>query len=424
VTRRGLSRRHLSRRAFLTSTVGGGAAVALGSSAIAAGPFTSSSAYAGSGEVLPEPVYVPFAGEHQPGIVSPPPAAGLMAAFDVAAADRSELVDAFRALSDETEGLMTGRPYEDRDSAYPPLHAGTLGDRPPAADLSVIVGAGASLFDGRFGLADRKPRELVQMPFFENDRLDPARSHGDLLVTISADTPDVAIFALRQLMRQTRGAFTLRWMTDGFNRRSAPEPGRAPVRNLMGFRDGTANLDASDARLMRKHVWVSADDGEPDWAVGGSYQAVRIIRMFVEFWDRTPLAEQEAIIGRHKESGAPFGGSHETDVPRYEGDAAGTTTPLDAHIRLANPRTAETADSLILRRGFSYSRGFDGAGRLDQGLVFVSFQRSLERGFVAVQQRLDGEPLEEYIKPEGGGFFFALPGVARGSGFLGQGLLS
>ena len=82
-------------------------------------------------------------------------------------------------------------------------------------------------------------------------------------------------------------------------------PGKAPVRNLMGFRDGTANLDASNERQMKRYVWVGADDDEPEWAVGGSYMAVRVIRMFVESWDRTPLAEQEAIIGRHKKSGAP-----------------------------------------------------------------------------------------------------------------------
>ena len=139
--------------------------------------------------------------------------------------------------------------------------------------------------------------------------------------------------------------------------------------------------------------------------------AVRIIRMFVEFWDRTPLAEQEAIIGRKKESGAPLDGKREADIPRFDKDPDGKITPLDAHIRLANPRTPETSNNLILRRGVSYSRGFDDAGRLDQGLAFVSFQRSLESGFIAVQRRLDGEPLEEYIQPEGGGFFFALPGV-------------
>ncbi|MEX2254132.1 MAG: iron uptake transporter deferrochelatase/peroxidase subunit [Acidimicrobiia bacterium] len=408
----------LSRRRFLASSVGAGlgagVAVALGDGLLAPA----------AADGLPAPRYLPFLGTHQTGIVMPPPQSGLMAAFDVTAAGRGELRDMLRELSDEARGLMTGRPFPKRDSAYPPLHAGTLGARPPAADLSVVVAVGASLFDERFGLGDRKPRELVKMPFFANDKLDPTRSHGDLLLGLSADTPDVNIFALRQLMRKTRGAMTLRWMLDGFNRRSAPQPGRAPARNLMGFRDGTANFDASDGSLMRRHVWVGADDDEPDWAVGGSYVAVRAIRMLVEFWDRTALAEQEAIIGRHKESGAPLDGKRETDLPRFDRDPEGTATPLDAHIRLANPRTPETDDNLILRRGFSFSRGFDGSGRLDQGLAFVSFQRSLERGFVTVQQRLDGEPLEEYIQPQGGGFYFALPGVRRDRGYLGEGLLA
>jgi deferrochelatase/peroxidase EfeB len=62
-------------------------------------------------------------------------------------------------------------------------------------------------------------------------------------------------------------------------------------------------------------------------------------------------------------------------------------------------------------------------GQLDQGLAFVSYQRSLKH-FLAVQERLDGEPLEEYIRPEGGGFFFALPGVPDEQTSLAAGLLA
>lgn len=408
----------VSRRRFVTGAFG----AAAGASALAAGCSADGSSSDAATGPNPNAEYIPFRGTTQPGIISPAPAAGLMAAFDVTAADRSELAEAFVELSDETDGLMTGREFTERGTAYPPLHPGTLGRRPPAADLSIIVSVGASLFDDRFGLASAKPRELVKMPFLANDRLDPARSHGDLLLTIAADTPDVAIFALRQLMRRTRGAMTLRWMVDGFNRNSNPGPGKAPVRNLMGFRDGTANLDASDADQMRRHVIVRPGDDEPAWTVGGAYEAVRIIRMFVEFWDRTALSEQEALIGRHKQSGAPLDGRVETDVPDYAADPDGELTPLDAHIRLANPRTADTENDLILRRGFSYSRGFDGAGRLDQGLAFIAFVRSLGQ-FLRVEDRLDGEPLEEYIQPEGGGFFFALPGATRGT-FLGESLMT
>jgi deferrochelatase/peroxidase EfeB len=215
------------------------------------------------------------------------------------------------------------------------------------------------------------------MGFLANDRLDPERSHGDLLLTISSTHEDLNIFALRQIMRRTRGTLALHWMLSGYNRRTEAAPGEAGVRNLMGFVDGTANLDVRDPATMDRFVWVQKGDAEPAWAVGGTYQVVRTIRMFVEFWDRARLSEQEALIGRRKSNGAPLDGSKETDEPDFAGDPEGKVTPLDSHIRLANPRDGSTDDQKILRKGFSYSRGFDGDGQLDQGLNFVSYQRSI-----------------------------------------------
>jgi deferrochelatase/peroxidase EfeB len=68
----------------------------------------------------------------------------------------------------------------------------------------------------------------------------------------------------------------------------------------------------------------------------------------------------------------------------------------------------------------------DGGGRdaVDTGLLFISFQQDLERGFVSVQRRLAGEPLEEFIQPVGGGFFFVPPGVAAPGGYLGEGMIA
>ncbi len=340
--------------------------------------------------------------------------------------DRAELTSVLRELTDEIRGLMAGKPPETRDPAYPPVDSGILGEKPPADNLSIVVGVGASLFDHRFGLADRRPRELVTMPFLANDRLDPKLSHGDISIIFEAGHNDTVQFALRQLMRRTRSDLVLRWMIDGYSRgigAGAGDTEAATPRNLLGFKDGTSNLDVSDDALLDRHVWVGPEDDEPAWTVGGSYQAVRIIRNFVEFWDRTQLVEQEALIGRAKISGAPLGMSGEFDDPDYASDPDGLRIKMNAHIRLANPRTPETERSRILRRGFNYSRGFDGAGRLDQGLAFISYQRSLKEGFLAVQARLKGEPLEEYILPVGGGFFFALPGVSGHDRFLGDELV-
>jgi deferrochelatase/peroxidase EfeB len=58
------------------------------------------------------------------------------------------------------------------------------------------------------------------------------------------------------------------------------------------------------------------------------------------------------------------------------------------------------------------------------GLLFVCFQADLAAGFLSLQNRLNGEALEEYIKPIGGGFYFVLPGVPSQDGFLGESLLA
>jgi deferrochelatase/peroxidase EfeB len=425
---------HVSRRWFLAGGLAGTAVAGLGG-AVAAGCSDSTSGTSGTsggdagttsagvGSPSAAARYLPFRGPHQTGITHPANEQGLLAAFTVTADDRDELRDTLLALSTESERLMSGEPYEDRDPAYPPLHTGTVGNPPPPADLSVVVSVGASLFDDRYGLADRKPLALERMPFLANDRLDPERSHGDLLLTITSAHEDVNLFALRQLARATRGTMALHWMLGGYNRRTRADRGEVGKRNLMGIVDGTSNLDPSDDAAMDRYVWVHPDDGEPAWTAGGTYHVVRVIRMLVEFWDRTRLSEQESIIGRRKESGAPLGGEVETDVPDYSADVDGEVTPLDAHIRLANPRTAQSEGDLIFRSGLSFSRGFDGDGQLDQGLAFVSFQRRLSQ-FLNTQARLAGEPLEEYVVPEGGGFFFALPGVMDDGRFLGEDLFA
>ena len=175
---------------------------------------------------------------------------------------------------------------------------------------------------------------------------------------------------------------------------------------------------------MDELVWVGPGDDEPAWAVGGSYAVVRIIRMFVERWDRTALSEQEGIIGRTKRTGAPMGHGREEDVPDYSQPTRRARPsrwrPTSGWPTRAPRRPSATGSCDAATRSRA---GFDAAGLLDQGLLFVAYQRDLEAGFVTVQKRLDGEPLEEYIRPVGGGFFFSLPGVSGETDYLGRTLL-
>jgi deferrochelatase/peroxidase EfeB len=366
----------------------------------------------------------PFFGYHQSGIVTPQPAAAALVTFDVLAKDREGLERLFRTLTERIRLLMAGGPVAARDPLLPPADSGLLGPVVVPDNLTVTVAVGESLFDGRFGLEGVRPSHLVRMTQFPNDALDASFCHGDLLIQFCANREETVIHALRDVIKNMPDLMTVRWKVDGFlPTDTGRRLGKETVRNLLGFKDGTANLAASDTELMNRHVWIQPGMDEPSWTAGGSYQVVRIIRNLVERWDRTPLNEQQKIIGRSKMSGAPLGAESEHDQPDYVSDPQGVRIPLTAHVRLANPRTPQTDVNLILRRPYNFSRGVNKNGQLDMGLLFVCFQSNLTTGFLAVQTRLNGEALEEYIKPIGGGYFFALPGVPSPDRFLGDALL-
>ncbi|WP_088346815.1 MULTISPECIES: iron uptake transporter deferrochelatase/peroxidase subunit [Rhodomicrobium] len=367
----------------------------------------------------------PFYGRHQAGIVTPRPEHGMIASFDVLATSPAEVKRLFKTLTDRIAFLMQGGTPPALDPGLPPADSGILGPVIPPDNLTITVSLGSSFFEQRDWLADHKPLRLVRMTRFPNDALEAARCHGDLSLQISSNSQDTNIHALRDILKNLPDLMVLRWKQEGSVPAlpAKPDGTRESARNFLGFRDGSANPDGGNAPLMDRIVWIQEGGREPGWAAGGTYQAVRIIRNFVERWDRTPLGEQERIIGRMKATGAPFDGRTEDDVPDYAADPAGMVTPLDAHIRLANPRVAETQANLMLRRPFNYSNGVTKSGQLEQGLLFIAYQADLEKGFIAVQTRLSGEPLEEYIKPIGGGYFFTLPGPVDKADFLGRTLL-
>ncbi|MFS2224848.1 iron uptake transporter deferrochelatase/peroxidase subunit [Pantoea sp. B65] len=367
----------------------------------------------------------PFYGPHQAGIVTPQQAAMMLVAFDVLAADKNDLQRLFSLLTRRIAFLTTGgKAPLVTNPQLPPMDSGILGENIYPDNLTITVSLGSSLFDERFGLQHLKPLKLQSMTRFPNDALDASLCHGDLLLQICANTNDTVIHALRDIIKHSPDLLSVRWRREGFiSDHAARSRGKETPINLLGFKDGTANPDTSNGALMDNILWVGAGQGEPAWTLGGSYQAVRIIQFRVEFWDRTPLREQQTIFGREKHSGAPLGMQNEHDVPDYSKDPDGSMIPLDAHIRLANPRTQETSSSLMLRRGYSYSLGVSHSGQLEMGLLFVCYQHDLEKGFLTVQKRLNGEALEEYIKPVGGGYFFALPGVADDKHYLAQALL-
>jgi deferrochelatase/peroxidase EfeB len=414
-----IDRRTLLRRSLLALGAGG-LGVAAGE-AIASGSDAPPHAHAAVASPQLSAV-VPFDGAHQAGILTKPQAQATFVALDSIAPSRNVLFEALQALSARGRSLAHGDPVGVQEEDDPPPDSGILGAVDSPDGLTVTIAFGASLFDDRYGLSAARPRQLAEMPRFDNDEIDRARAGGDILLQVCAGQRDTVVHTVRELMRAVAGKLTIRWTIDGFRSAERGPSQRSSTRNLFAFRDGTANPETTDSALMDRLIWVPRGGPEPAWAAGGTYQVVRTIRMHVEFWDRVGMLEQQQMIGRDRVTGAPLGGRNEYDDPRFDLDPHGKRIPMDAHIRLANPRTDRTADQRIIRRGYNFHRGVDAAGNLDQGLVFVAYNQDVERQFATIQRRLSGEPMVDYITPVGGGYFFAPPGARGGADWVGSGL--
>ncbi|MDF3291925.1 iron uptake transporter deferrochelatase/peroxidase subunit [Streptomyces silvisoli] len=358
---------------------------------------------------------VPFHGTHQAGITTPMQSIGHIIAFDlVANAGRKSATELMRRWSTATEAMTAGRPPADDDQIA--LDAGPC-------SLTVTFGFGRGFFT-KTGLDDRAPAALVPMPHFPSDAIDPKRSDGDLWIQIGADDPLVAFHALRVLQREANEAATVRWQMNGFNRTPGATARPKTVRNLMGQIDGTGNPKPTDKDFATK-VFAPDKHGAEAWMNGGSYAVVRRIRMLLDDWADLTLPQQEQVIGRRKDNGAPLsageGGTETTpmDLNKFNPDAS-LAIPGDAHIRVAAPES--NGGATVLRRGFSYHDGYDTDGQPDAGLLFITWQAD-PAAFITVQTKLDGaDHLTRFIRHESSAVF-AVPGGAAPGEYVGQRLL-
>jgi deferrochelatase/peroxidase EfeB len=372
---------------------------------------------------------VPFHGTHQAGITTPAQDRLAFAAFDLTLTSASELRDLLRTWSDAaawlTAGALLGPAVEPLDQ--PPADTGEAEGLPPA-DLTITFGLGPSVFeqDGedRLGLRARRPRALTPLGPLPGEQLVPGLSDGDLCVQACAADPVVAFHAIRTLARIGRGAVVLRWTQIGFGRTSSTTRSQVTERNLMGFKDGTNNLRGDDDAQMRRYVWVGSEEPQR-WFRNGTYLVSRRIRMRIEAWDRDTLRDQERVIGRFKQSGAPLTGTHEHDPVELAARSTDGLPVIDvaAHIRLAAP--SQNHDLRLLRRGYSFADGIDPTtSELDAGLFFLAFQRDPHAQFAALQRTLGShDALNEYILHTTSGLF-AIPPGTRPGGFVGSGLFS
>ena len=378
-----------------------------------------------SAAAAPPPGVVPFRGQHQAGIITPAQDRLHFVALDLTTNDPAQVRAMLRKWTAAAERMVAGAETTPGGAVNlnpdaPPTDTGeALGLT--AANLTLTFGVGASLFD-KLGLGALKPAGLADLPRFTLDQIDPALSGGDLCIQACADDPQVAVHAVRNLVRMGFGVAAVRWSQLGFGRTASTSVAQATPRNLFGFKDGTNNLKAEEPAALDEHVWIRPGDG-PAWLNGGSYLVARRIRMHIEIWDRTSLSEQERLVGRTKGLGAPLGKAEEFDLPDYGAKRPDGQPVIDvnAHVRLAS---AENLGGVkILRRGYNFVDGSDGAGHLNAGLFFVAFMRDPHAQFVPMQRALaNKDEMMEYLEHTGSAVFACPAGLADGA-YWGQSLL-
>ncbi|MFF7984074.1 iron uptake transporter deferrochelatase/peroxidase subunit [Streptomyces sp. NPDC007901] len=414
-THRHEGQRAISRRRLL------GTAGAAGTAGILAGAGGGTAAYAARHDPTPLTAVgnsaVPFHGTHQAGITTPVQAVGHLIAFDLAAdAGRKEAAALMHRWSVTAEAMTQGHSPAGADDDRIALDAGPC-------RLTVTFGFGRTFFT-KTGLAHRSPAALVPVPRFPSDAIDPKRSAGDLWIQIGADDPLVAFHALHMLQREATGRADIRWQMNGFNRAPGATTRPSTVRNLMGQLDGTANPKPTDTDFTAE-IFAPHGHGAEAWMNGGSYAVVRRIRMRLDHWADLTRTEQEEVIGRAKDTGAPLSAPHDApettpmDLNKFTPHGS-LAIPADAHIRVAAPESNDGAK--MLRRGFSYHDGYDTDGQPDAGLLFIAWQAD-PAAFVKVQTKLDGaDHLTRFIRHESNAVF-AVPGGAAPGEYVGQSLL-
>ena len=159
-----------------------------------------------------------------------------------------------------------------------------------------------------------KPAVLKPMGTFPDDNLDPSQCHGDI---------SLALFAKRSRhgypCASRHHEIHPRWhaapVAHRRVRKSSETDGRTPqpARFQRRHRQPQCRLGDCDGRSgLGPHRVIPSQPGR----MGARYQVIRVIRMLVEFWDRVSLSEQELMIGRKRDTGAPLDGNRAVRHPR------------------------------------------------------------------------------------------------------------
>jgi deferrochelatase/peroxidase EfeB len=273
-----------------------------------------------------------------------------------------------------------------------------------AASLAI----GHTWFD-KAGLGDRRPPGATGRPRFTGDAPIAERVGGDVLVLLEADRPPAATSGMAAMLAGLSGyGAVVRWQVACSRPENEVRDGRATARDALGFVTGLGNRDSRDGPAVDDVTLIRSGAGVPAWAVGGTYLAADVVRLDRDAWNAEPPAQQENIVGRRTD-GRWLDGTPANEEPDFGADPYGYQTPLDSHVRLANPRPAGYAAPPLIRRSWNYAVTGSGGRETEAGVLFMCYQADIGAGYAAVKDRLEKQALNDYVRTVGGGYFVVPP---------------
>jgi deferrochelatase/peroxidase EfeB len=398
----------------------------------------------------------------QAGIRNRPPEHILVVALDFTTTDAA----ATTAACERLRALVRAELHSDlaeqnpqTPKTAPPPETGELGfaDHYDRYHLTITVGFSASAYNRLAVPPLEQPQDLIAIPWADLGDNPAIAQNGDLVLQVCADSLYIAEHVLRRVEHELADILKIVWCVQGTQRHTsrAGRVNRNEGRALIGFRDGTSNLDPThnpdDAKLVFVDPAAVANyppqtpviapgqvnpyggpqppsfppglrtppTVEPDWTTDGTYMVVRASVLNLPGWDSTTLQQQEQTVGRWKYSGNALDQPDDDNVatadPGFPTDPTGATTPLASHIRKTNPRGPDDAARRIFRRG--YPLIIANTSALQRGLVFICFGRTLSTQFEFITRAWTTNPdfpapgtgvdtLRQFEQVVAGGYFF------------------
>lgn len=213
-----------------------------------------------------------------------------------------------------------------------------LQDKYPEDSLGMTVAFGCDAW-AAFGHSKEGSEIIPFRPL--GGGLAPATQH-DIYVHIQSMHQDTAFALSQSVLAAFGGSIRIAGEVHGFR--------LLQERGLDGFVDGTENPQGDDK--VRDVAIIP--EGRPD--AGGSYVLLQKYRHDLKKWDAVPVAEQEASIGRSKESNEEF--SKEVRLP-------------DSHLGRVNLKENGVGLKIVRR-----SLPFGQVGG-EHGLQFIAYCASL-----------------------------------------------